>query len=131
MSKIIFGTEPILECSSKGDKRFSAFYAKIVSLENKSIEELYQMSKKDVDGNPLHLKVGGWKKCKGLSCSKPIQSRKYYKSLWELYFKENPHLIDVILQYNGFTDMFGQKGHANQAEEVYAIWTAHKIKAFY
>jgi hypothetical protein len=41
-----FGHPPYLECSSRGDKRFSAFYAKPSSGNGKSIEELYQASKK-------------------------------------------------------------------------------------
>lgn len=43
------GESPFLECSSKGDKRFSAFYARL-KLFNKTIEELYQSSKIFEDG---------------------------------------------------------------------------------
>jgi len=39
------GTAPFMECSSKGDKRFSAFYARVKFYGNKTIEDLYQGSK--------------------------------------------------------------------------------------
>lgn len=112
-----FGEEPFLECSSKGDKRFSAFYARLKSKDNKSIEELYQAGKTFEDGNTGLT----WKEAKG---RKPINGhfcRLHYKRLWEWYFMENPELFDVIRQYNGFTDIFGQEGHACQAEEIYRI----------
>lgn len=44
------GNAPYLECSSRGDKRFSAFYARIKSLGYKSIEELYQAKKVFANG---------------------------------------------------------------------------------
>jgi hypothetical protein len=47
---IRFGIAPFLECSSKGDKRFSAFSARIIALDNRSIEEIYQAAKIFVDG---------------------------------------------------------------------------------
>ena len=41
-----------LECSSKGDRRFSAFYAMVLCKDGKkrSIETLYQNSKHNQDG---------------------------------------------------------------------------------
>src|SRR6478736_5199827 len=39
------GVAPFLECSSKGDKRFSAFYARLRTENNRTIEDLYQCSK--------------------------------------------------------------------------------------
>jgi len=38
----IYGRAPFLECSSRGDKRFSAFYARVNGC---SIEEQYQAAK--------------------------------------------------------------------------------------
>lgn len=111
-----FGEEPFLECSSKGDKRFSAFYAKTKG-SNKSIEERYQAGKLFEDGS-----TGlSWREVKG---KKPVNiedCRKFYSFLWDKYFEENPELLEVIKQYNGFTDIFGQEGHACQAEEIYRI----------
>ena len=42
------GTAPFWECSSKGDKRFSAFYARV---DGRSIEEQYQAAKIFEDGS--------------------------------------------------------------------------------
>lgn len=42
------GVAPFLECSSKGDKRFSAFYAQV---NGNSIEDQYQAAKVFADGS--------------------------------------------------------------------------------
>lgn len=112
-----FGYAPFLECSSKGDKRFSAFYATIKSLNNQSIETLYQAKKKFADGTTgLH-----WRAAKGKVAVNLAECHDYYRHLWRLYFTENPQLYSVIAQYNGFTDIFGQMGHCCQAEEIYML----------
>lgn len=115
-----FGEEPYLECSSRGDKRFSAYYAKLEGDPGivKSIEEWYQSFKIFEDGNPKT----NWKDAKG---KKPInvdECKELYSYLWDLYFKRNPELIEIIKQYKGFTDIFGQEDHCCQAEEIYRIW---------
>lgn len=113
---LTFGNEPFLECSSKGDKRFSAFYAKLKGY-NQTIEELYQGSKRFEDDS-VGLSI---KEAKG---RKPVNAeacRILYSGLWDQYFKENPELYEVIYKYNGFSDIFGQEGHACQAEEIYRI----------
>jgi hypothetical protein len=119
-----FGTEPYLECSSKGDRRFSAFNAVIVPDENTSIlyfdwsiEGIYQSSKVFEDGS-----TGlSWREAKGKKPINAEECRRIYSKLWDLYFKQNPELLEVIKQYNGFSDIFGQEGHACQAEEIYRI----------
>lgn len=112
-----FGEEPYLECSSRGDKRFSAFYARLRCEGNKSIEELYQASKVLEDGSVNN----DWRKAKGKKATNPEECKAYYSVLWNTYFVENPQLKEVIKQYNGFTDIFGQQDHACQAEEIYRI----------
>lgn len=117
---IRFGEEPFLECSSKGDKRFSAFYARLKRNAEviKSIEEWYQYTKVFEDGS-----TGlDWRQAKGRKAVNQEYCRKVYSHLWDLYFQENPELLDVIKEYKGFSDIFGQEGHACQAEEVYRIW---------
>lgn len=42
---IIHGKAPFLECSSKGDKRFSAVYAVVKGRGRRTIEAIYQASK--------------------------------------------------------------------------------------
>jgi len=112
-----FGTEPFLECSSKGDKRFSAFYARLERYGGKSIEEIYQARKVFDDGSSGL----SWKEAKGREPVNKEDVRLLYEYLWLIYFEENPHLLEVIKQFDGFTDMFGQAGHCCQAEEIYKI----------
>ena len=113
-----FGAEPYLECSSKGDKRFSAFHAKVTfNGEKKSIEDWYQAHKVFEDGS-----TGlSWRDAKGRKPVNISSCRSFYSRLWDYYFDENPQLREVIKRYNGFSDIFGQEGHACQAEEIYRI----------
>lgn len=111
---IKIGTPPYLECSSKGDKRFSAFYAKI---NGKSIEEQYQAAKIFEDGSTGLT----WKEAKG---RKPVNHRTVsilYKELWKKYLLENPHLLRGLKQQSGLSDMFGQKGHNCQATILWEL----------
>ncbi len=113
-----FGEEPFLECSSKGDKRFSAFYARVDRDGIKrSIEDWYQRAKILEDGSrPLD-----WRGGKGKVPVNAEEVRKLYRELWDMYFNQNPDYLAVIAEYNGFSDIFGQEGHACQAEEIYRI----------
>jgi hypothetical protein len=115
---IQIGKPPYYECSSKGDKRFSAFYAKVDGI---SIEEHYQKAKifKDKDGN--YIKFKNIKEAKG---KKPINTNEVsilYKKLWKKYLKENPHLIRGLKQQSGLSDMFGQEGHNCQAITLWEL----------
>ncbi len=112
-----FGTDPILECSSKGDKRFSAFYARIKRRGNKTIEELYQ-SRKMFEGGISGLSI---KEAKGKRPINTDDCQSFYTLLWREYFDENPEFLIELSQFNGFSDIFGQRGHVCQAEEVYRI----------
>lgn len=114
---ITVGSSPILECSSKGDKQFSAFYARIRWRGNKTIEELYQ-ARKMFEGGISGL---GIKEAKGRRPINLEDCQSFYSQLWNEYFDENPDLLLVISQYNGFSDIFGQPGHVCQAVEVYRI----------
>ena len=98
-----------LECSSRGDKRFSAFYARLKKYNNQSIETIYQNSKRTKDG-----KIPG----KGKKVDYMLwEGKKYtpdclsglYEYLWKVYFKENPNLLEYAKQFDEFTDMF--RGH--------------------
>lgn len=112
-----FGQKPFLECSSKGDRRFSAFYARLKEYDKRSIEDIYQASK-IFEGGITGL---GWQEAKGKKCLNKEHVKWLYSKLWDIYFQENPHLLEVIKQYNGFSDIFGQKGHCCQAEEIWRI----------
>ena len=111
------GTAPYLEASSKGDKRFSAFYARIRQYNGKSIEEIYQASKIFPDGS-----TGlGWREAKGKKAINQEEVAILYSRLWDIYMTENPELLEVIKQQSGIKDMFGQPGHACQATELWRI----------
>lgn len=120
------GEAPYLECSSKGDKRFSAFYAKLRAKNGKSIEELYQAYKIFEDGS-----TGlSWREAKGRKAVNQNQANKYYNGLWLIYLSENPDLLDVLLEATGLSDIFGQEGHCCQATVLWKI-RENLIKARY
>lgn len=111
---IRIGKPPYLECSSKGDKRFSAFYAKV---NGDSIENQYQSAKVFEDGSTNLT----WKQAKG---KKPInieQVSKLYKDLWKQYLLNNPSLLRGLKQQSGLSDIFGQEGHNCQAITLWEL----------
>lgn len=109
------------ECSSKGDKRFSAFYARLK--DGRTIEEAYQL---DVKGyrkfgnNPM------------LGKGKPPLNKfegddlyKAYLELWKTWAKENPELIKTLAELakqfdNTLSDMFATTP-VNQARALSEI----------
>ena len=109
-----FGKPPYLECSSRGEKRLSAFYARV---RGRSIEEHYQAAKKFADG-----RTGlSWREAKGLRPVNIEECRALYSSLWDEYIGAHPELLELLLQESGLQDLFGQPGHACQAEELWRI----------
>ena len=111
------GEAPYLECSSKGDKRFSAFSARIRTEGNKSIEELYQAFKVFSDGS-----TGlSWREAKGKSPVNISDCIVYYNKLWILYLRENPELVEVLVKQTGLSDIFGQTGRQCQATTLWNI----------
>lgn len=121
------GFPPYLECSSKnptGDKRFSAFYARIVNRGNKTIEDIYQASKIFENGE-TNLSI---KDAKGRKAINMQELSLLYSELWDEYFQENADLYQTIKNYEGFSDIFGQQGHQCQATEIYRIWVKFQLK---
>ena len=115
------GEAPYLECSSRGDKRFSAFYARLKIYDNRSIEEIYQAAKVFEDGS-----TGlSWRQAKGRKPVNIDEVRRLYSYLWDVYIIENPELLQVLLDASGVSDMFGQKGHQCQATELWRIRQSH------
>jgi len=111
---ITHGHAPFLECSSRGDKRFSAFYAKV---NGKSIEEQYQAFKVFADGSSgLH-----WKQAKSRRPINLKECAEYYSELWNQYIQEHPDLLIVLKSASGVSDRFGQPGHVCQATELWRI----------
>jgi hypothetical protein len=114
---IKLGQAPYLECSSKGDKRFSAFYARVKFYGNKSIEELYQAAKLFEDGRSGLT----WREAKGKKALNQKWCNLYYAHLWDYYIWENPYLLEVLKQASGLSDLFGQEEHCCQAVELWRI----------
>lgn len=111
------GVAPFLECSSRGDKRFSAFYARV---NGRSIEEQYQAAKRFADG-----RTGlGWREAKGKQAVNMEEVATLYSRLWNQYIFEHPELLQVLQQATGLSDMFGQPGHVCQATELWRIRNA-------
>lgn len=108
------GEPPYLECSSKGDKRFSAFYAKINGF---SIESIYQANKIFEDGS-----TGlGWREAKGKKAVNQVEVAAIYSRAWDQYIADHPELLKVLKEASGLSDIFGQEGHCCQATELWRI----------
>ena len=111
---ISHGTAPFLECSSAGDKRFSAFWAKIDGV---SIEEAYQAFKVFDDGSTnLH-----WREAKGRRAVNQKQAAEFYEAMWREYMSQNPEFYEVLASATGLSDIYGQKGHVCQATVLWKL----------
>lgn len=109
------------ECSSRGDKRFSAFYATLP--DGRTIEEAYQLDVKGyrrLGNNPMIGK--GRPPLENFS-----QDRLWaeYLDLWRKWAKENPALIQELKglaekNRNTLSDMFA-KTPINQARALATI----------
>lgn len=111
------GVAPFLECSSKGDSRFSAFHARLRSFGNRSIEEIYQGAKIFSDGETYLPPM----KAKGRSAVNQPLCNDLYSLLWKQYIVENPKLINELIAASGLSDQFGQHGHCCQATELWLL----------
>lgn len=111
------GSRPYLECSSQGDCRFSAFYARVRGRDGKSIEEIFQAAKVLKDGSTNNT----IKRAKGKPAVNHAEVAQLYSTLWDEYIAENPHLLAVLQEASGLQDVFGQEGHCCQATELWRI----------
>lgn len=120
---LTYGKPPFLECSSRGDKRFSPFYA-IVN--GRSIEEQYQAAKIFEDGS-----TGlDWKKAKGRRAINMNECTVLYEKLWRQYLSERPGLVDILKRASGLSDMFATKGTVNQAEVLWKVRCEHMLNSW-
>lgn len=118
-----YGKRPFLECSTRGDKRFSAFCA-IVN--GKSIEEQYQAAKIFDDGSTgLHRK-----KAKGRRATNAAECAILYEKLWRQYILEYPELLDILKRSSGLSDIFATKGSVNQAQVLWKIRNEHMTNSW-
>lgn len=108
-----------LECSSRGYKPLSAFYA-MVKIYGKldSIENHYQNAKRDYNNNPVgkgkpvhHMYFEGIK-------FRPEYLSAYYKILWVKYLDEHPKVVSYASNFDTFTDMFRGKSINCQADVI-------------
>jgi hypothetical protein len=118
------GAPPYLECSTKGDKRFSAFCARLCCRGNRTIEEIYQSAKEFAPS----AGVTHWRQAKGLPAINQAEVSALYLRLWVEYIKENPHLLEVLAAATGLSDIFGQAGHCCQATALWRIRRVHLSK---
>lgn len=111
------GEPPYLECSSAGNKRLSAFFARPRSLGGRSIEEAYQAAKVFEDGS-----TGlGVRQARGRRAVNADECADLYSRLWDEYIAENPELLDLLRSANGLSDRYGIPGHCCQATELWRI----------
>ena len=107
------------ECSSYGDKRFSAFYARMP--DGRSIEQHYQCDIKGYDPGGTNWRLG--KGEKGLDPNKNLW--KEYLNLWEIWAKSHENdLIDLAekaKQYNGYLSDKFATNDINQAHALAVI----------
>lgn len=113
-----------LECSSKGDTRYSAFYARVTifGIED-SIENHYQLSKRFGDEDaPLN-----WRQAKGKHATHMHLNgddyavehlTAFYKLLWCRYLDNNPELVTYAQQFDKFTDRFKGNSINCQADVI-------------
>lgn len=112
------------EVSSQGDRRYSAFYAKLK--DGRSIEEHYQVDYKGYDS----IQAGKSKPPK--NSDTPAQSYEHYKGLWKQYFDEKPALLEEIKKIAAnktLTDKFATT-NINQARAIAEILNETNTKTF-
>lgn len=110
------GSPPFLECSTRGDKRFSAFCARPRSLNGRSIEEAYQAMKIFADGT-----TGlDWRSAKGRPATNATECATAYARWWEEWVAEQ-NLLPVLKAASGLSDMFGREGSVCQAAILWDI----------
>lgn len=117
-------SKKILECSTRGDKRFSAFGAYItINGKRDCIENFYQNAKRKANnevagkGKPFHHFI-----CPFCGLEFPGEEvSDLYKGLWIIYFNKHPELLIYAAQFDGFNDIFRGKSINCQADVVEAM----------
>lgn len=105
----------VLYCDSRGDKRFSALYAKVAAFGvEHTIEEHYQLAKR-LSGQPAPTH---WKQMKGkkpdfveiAGHDFPVERlTNWYALLWVWYLDDHPDLVEYAKGFDQFVDrMAGQ-----------------------
>lgn len=140
--------QKILECSSKGDKRFSAFYARVsVFGKTNTIENHYQFAKiyRLVDGS-VH-RINSISEIKGKTkrtdiakligfevngkIFEPRYLTSFYQSLWIKYLDNNPLLVEFAKQFDDYHDIFKGKNTINCQADVIRQYIKKGRKSFF
>jgi hypothetical protein len=125
--------ELILECSSKGDIRYSAFGAEVEMFgKTATIEEHYQLSKRFIGDNGYLIAATSVYDIKGKNAplrdremfcievagmSFPVEFREeFYKLMWLKYLDGNPDLVAYANHFADFNDIFKGKSIICQAD---------------
>jgi hypothetical protein len=110
------GEPPYLECSTRGNKKLSAFHARPTSLGGKSIEEAYQAMKVFEDGSTGLT----WRQAKGRAAVNQDACAQAYARWWREWVQEQG-LLPTLRAASGLSDIFGQPGHVCQATVLWDL----------
>lgn len=123
----------VLECSTKGDKRFSAFGARIKVFGLMDVIEFHYQLSKRVQGVSYPEKLTWTQKMQYIKLVKgrtpdslSIKGRDYsptllsewYDLLWCKYLDSSPVLVEYLKLFNDFNDVFKGKSMACQADSI-------------
>ncbi len=115
----------VLECSSRGDRRFSALFAMVtIKGRERSIEEFYQDAKRTADGK----KAGKGKPFDHIICPftgdklPAAEATNLYEGLWVTYLTKHPELVEFANGFDEFHDMFRGKNTVNCQADVIAAY---------
>ena len=125
MNKFVFARRNGYECSSKGDKRFSAFCARMP--DGRTIEEHYQCDVKGYQPGGTNWRLGKGKP--PLDKSKDMWTE--YLALWEEWALTHPDLMDELgeaakLKQYALSDCFASTP-VNQARALVEILNKYWI----
>lgn len=111
----------VLECSSRGDRRFSALYATVtIKGKEQSIEQWYQNAKRTADGKragkgkPFDYIIDPFTGDK----LPAKDASDLYRGLWITYLSKNPDLVEYASQFDEFHDMFRSSKMENCQADV-------------
>lgn len=131
-----------LECSTRGDRRFSALCAKVSAFGRiDTIESHYQTTK--CLANPKTgeiIRSKSWRDVKRLQHMGYVSvrhefrgypgvkdgftfpatlSKAFYYLLWVKHLDQHPELVEYARQFDSFSDVFARPGSVTQAEAVH------------
>lgn len=111
-------TMTTLECSSTGDRRFSALYASylhptLIRLAPGTIECIYQGAKRDGNHKPFPIAKGAspfYMHMEGMDYPARSVQYAFYRMLWHLYFIRRPDLLQYAATFAAYHDTFENGG---------------------